>query len=745
MDGGVEAQRCGMDGAGAQLCGMDGRVDGAGAQLCALNGKIEARQSGMDGAVDGAGAQVCGTDGGVEAQLFGVDRRVEAQLCGMDGGVDSAGAQLYGMDEKVEAQMCWMDEAGAQVCGMDDDVDGAGAQVCGMDRGVDGTDAQVCGVDRGVDGTDAQVCGVDRGVDGAGAQVCGVDRGVDGTDAQVCGVDRGVDGAGAQVCGMDGKVAEQQCLIGGEMKESEAQLCGEFTDPATGKVHFSLTLTDSCIGVRKTGGSPAWPEPVQELSFRDCVGCRAHRGEDEADTAAYLSLYLYPVKSSWTGTRGRYRLEHRFRFAPTGDPHANLAETERWARAVRCRSSRYLPRLRTGVQYSRMCAGQRVMVLVNPLSGRGQAMARYTGPVLSMLTEASLPHTLITTEHQNHARELVRNADLSQWSTIVILSGDGLLFEVINGLMEREDWEEAIHTPLGILPGGTGNALAASVHHYSQSGLVFGEDLLLSCGFLLCKGLVCPLDILSVRLSSGRRLFSFLSLAWGFVADVDIESEKFRNVGAVRFIVGTLRRLASLRIYQGRLAFLPAREDSSLKSASSSPARPSPPLFFCSSVQRVQNTPQQPYTNKNNIHNSKSQESQEHGPCDDLLPALGDPVPTDWMMEKEQDFVLVLATCHSHLAEELMAAPDAHPDDGYLHLLYITAGISRPALLRLILAMEKGAHLACECPYLVYRRVKALRLEPITKPGVITVDGEQVEYGPIQAQVHKGYARLISG
>ncbi len=34
--------------------------------------------------------------------------------------------------------------------------------------------------------------------------------------------------------------------------------------------------------------------------------------------------------------------------------------------------------------------------------------------------------------------------------------------------MEREDWQEAIQTPLGILPGGSGNALAASVHHYSQ-------------------------------------------------------------------------------------------------------------------------------------------------------------------------------------------------------------------------------------------------------------------------------------
>lgn len=279
-----------------------------------------------------------------------------------------------------------------------------------------------------------------------------------------------------------------------------------------------------------------------------------------------------------------------------------------------------------------------------------------------------------------------------------------------------------------------------------RAGPALGEDLLLSCCFLLCKGLVSPLDIVSVGLSSGSRLFSFLSLAWGFVADVDIESEKFRQVGAMRFLVGTLLRLASLRTYQGRLAFLSARDDDSNPPSISSSH---PCSSFRSSVQYKHHMQGQ----TNSQHECTS-ESTHHDHfllpkngrlVDDLLNPIGDPVPKDWTIEKEQDFVLVLATCHSHLAEELMVSPDARPDDGHLHLLYVTAGISRPALLRLFLAMEKGTHLTCECPHLRYRRVRAMRLEPITKPGVITVDGEQVEYGPIQAQVHKGYGRIICG
>lgn len=49
-------------------------------------------------------------------------------------------------------------------------------------------------------------------------------------------------------------------------------------------------------------------------------------------------------------------------------------------------------------------------------------------PTFSMLSLFSL--TRSPSEHQNHAREVVKKADLSQWDALVIMSGDGLLFEV---------------------------------------------------------------------------------------------------------------------------------------------------------------------------------------------------------------------------------------------------------------------------------------------------------------------------
>ena len=37
-------------------------------------------------------------------------------------------------------------------------------------------------------------------------------------------------------------------------------------------------------------------------------------------------------------------------------------------------------------------------------------------------------------------------------------------FQVVNGLMEREDWEMAIKVPIGMLPTGSGNALVRSLN-----------------------------------------------------------------------------------------------------------------------------------------------------------------------------------------------------------------------------------------------------------------------------------------
>ncbi len=46
------------------------------------------------------------------------------------------------------------------------------------------------------------------------------------------------------------------------------------------------------------------------------------------------------------------------------------------------------------------------------------------------------------------------------------------------------------------------------------------------------------MDISTVHTCDGKRHYMALLNCWGFIADVDIESEKWRKIGEARFILG---------------------------------------------------------------------------------------------------------------------------------------------------------------------------------------------------------------
>lgn len=121
---------------------------------------------------------------------------------------------------------------------------------------------------------------------------------------------------------------------------SPVSLYGEFTLTGNPKVRCAVSLTERDLIVQRLTSAPAGRSKVA-LSLKDCVGCRAYRADDNADPAAYLAVYFYPLTRRWMSPgRSRHRAEHSFRVAALQDPRANLEEAEKWARAVRERAAR---------------------------------------------------------------------------------------------------------------------------------------------------------------------------------------------------------------------------------------------------------------------------------------------------------------------------------------------------------------------------------------------------------------------
>lgn len=117
------------------------------------------------------------------------------------------------------------------------------------------------------------------------------------------------------------------------------------------------------------------------------------------------------------------------------------------------------------------CPGEnkKLLVLLNPKSGPGRGRETFQRRIHPILQEAEKPYDVHITKYSNYAREFVRTKDIYQWCGLVMVGGDGIVFEVVNGLFERPDWENAVkELPLGVIPCGSGNGLAKSIAHAKQ-------------------------------------------------------------------------------------------------------------------------------------------------------------------------------------------------------------------------------------------------------------------------------------
>ena len=126
--------------------------------------------------------------------------------------------------------------------------------------------------------------------------------------------------------------------------------------------------------------------------------------------------------------------------------------------------------------------------------------------------------------------------------------------------MQRPDWKTTIKIPLAPIPSGTSNALAATM----------GLSSVPMAAFAVAKGFYRAMDLVSV-FQDQKRYFSFLSLTWSSIADIDIGTENIRWMGAMRNYFGALKMIAMPKFYDAILRYVPPPAGSDRSLASPSP------------------------------------------------------------------------------------------------------------------------------------------------------------------------------
>ncbi len=260
----------------------------------------------------------------------------------------------------------------------------------------------------------------------------------------------------------------------------------------------------------------------------------------------------------------------------TAGEAANVdAKTQAWTDLVMSRA------------YEHVKPYREVKVLINPVGGPGKARQLFESRARPILEAAGCKLDVTITTHRMHGVEIARDLDVQHFDAVGVVSGDGLLHEMLNGFAMRPDASKALALPLAPIPAGSGNAMSINLLGAQQ-----GFSLALAC-LNIVKGRPMKLDLLSVTQpasafppgvpvpgrplagSSARRAgkgkqesslngnpsasargeedvarlidapskpyiqyYSFLSQAIGILADLDLGTEHLRALGDTRFLIG---------------------------------------------------------------------------------------------------------------------------------------------------------------------------------------------------------------
>lgn len=164
-------------------------------------------------------------------------------------------------------------------------------------------------------------------------------------------------------------------------------------------------------------------------------------------------------------------------------------------------------------------------LLVNPKGGHKKGLEIYE-KVKHVFTNANTNVTVLHTEYAGHAFDFANTLDFAGYDGLCAIGGDGTMYELINGMLKREDKNKI---PIGLITGGTGNSFMYDVDCLDP----------VDAAKRIVQHKPRPLDIAKVN-ANGELFYSFNIIGWGLATDAGKLAEKLRWLGGVRYDVASI-------------------------------------------------------------------------------------------------------------------------------------------------------------------------------------------------------------
>jgi sphingosine kinase len=267
-------------------------------------------------------------------------------------------------------------------------------------------------------------------------------------------------------------------------------------------------------------------EGSSSLSLKDAIG---------AFPLVEKHPYGFAIDTYPAGEGKRRRLQ-RYYFAAD-----SLEARDNWLKAIE-----------TSLRGTPTKPRPRLAIVLNPASGRKQGRKIWQ-EVAPVFEKGYCEFYIRETTKSGELIEIISNLDLDRLDGLVIIGGDGTIYEALNGLLHRGETEtKKMPIPIGVIPGGTSNGLAKSI--LERAGELYDP---IGAAFLIVRGRIGTIDLVTVK-QQDRYFYSILSFAWGLIGDVDLESDRLRFLGTLKTDIYVLIRLLFLRTYRGKLSLFEA-------------------------------------------------------------------------------------------------------------------------------------------------------------------------------------------
>ncbi|XP_052491844.1 ceramide kinase-like protein [Budorcas taxicolor] len=206
-------------------------------------------------------------------------------------------------------------------------------------------------------------------------------------------------------------------------------------------------------------------------------------------------------------------------------------------------------------------------ILLNPQSHKKEATQIYYEKVEPLLKIAGIKTDVTITEYEGHALSLLKECELQGFDGVVCVGGDGSASEVAHALLLRAQKNAGLETdsiltpvgaqlPLGVIPAGSTNVLAHSLH---------GVSHVITATLHIIMGHIQPVDVCTFS-TMGKFLRFGFSAMFGFGGRALAVAENHRWMSPnQRMDFAIMKALAKLKPEECEISFLPFNSSQDLE------------------------------------------------------------------------------------------------------------------------------------------------------------------------------------